>query len=83
MVVASFMKRIIMVVVSSSVRRVMEHNNVRELEAILEIANKLKDYIRPSTLECSLNKLCNNMLKSRNGFQVQNLWSIEVQGLKP
>ena len=76
MVVARFMQWITMVIVSPVVRRVKEQNNVRELGAILEVEDGLKDYIEPSPLESDLDELFNDMRKSKNGFLVQKLWLV-------
>lgn len=45
MVVAGFMNRITLVVVIPAIWRVKEHNNVRELGAILEVEYGLQEYI--------------------------------------
>ena len=55
-------------VVIPVVRRIQEKNNVRELGAILEVEYGLKDYIKPSPLESSLEDISNDMWKSKNGL---------------
>ena len=51
-------------VVSSVVPRVKEHNNGREFGAIFEVLDELKDYIKPSPLEISMEEIvviCRNL----------------------
>ena len=78
MIVVGFMEKIIMVGVISVVQ------GVNENRGLYSYYKKQKDLKPPSDtpLESDLNKLSNDMWKSRNGFLVQKLWPAEVQGFE-